>query len=164
MFIKRTDKSLTRWIDGRATPTEAARFEQSDEARRERAEWQTIADALRRNAQEARLPHPDFFNQRIHETIAGLEKSPRPAASPSPAGLARLAWIGVALLLIGILGSAWMLPSALQPVDREALISQIISARTSSHRIQAYSFQSSEGAAVLWIEGADYIPAKESIR
>lgn len=124
--------------------------------------WDRTRSLLREHLQAPKLEHPDFVNSRVMEAIERLEK---PVSKTSSALLRRLFWAGSGALAAAVLLTFIVLPGQMGPREPEEFISQVIDARTFAPQLSVSSFQApGERAAVIWLEGTEYIPASEAVR
>jgi hypothetical protein len=124
-------------------------------------EWARTKSLLREHLTAPRLEHPDFINSRVLEEIERLGKPTPPALFP----LRWLAWSGaVAIFCAGILTMLFLPRETGRRSDSE-FISQVVSARAELPQLSVSEFRiPNERGVVIWIEGADYIPAERSVR
>jgi hypothetical protein len=124
-------------------------------------EWSKTKSLLREHLTAPQLEHPDFVNQRVLEEIERLRKRPPPAIFP----LRWLAWSGVAAIFCAGLLTVTFLPREAGRRSEADFISQVISARAEIPQLSVSEFRvPDERGVVIWIEGADYIPAENSVR
>ncbi len=125
-------------------------------------EWEKTRSLLREHLKAPALEHPDFVNSRVMEAIERLEK-PTPRTSSS--WLRRLVWAGGGALVAAVALSLVVLPREMGPRGSREFMTQVVDARVSTPQLSVSSFQAPDDrAAVLWIEGTDYIPADEAVR
>jgi hypothetical protein len=124
--------------------------------------WQKTRALLREHLTVPPLAHPDFINSRVLEEIARESRSPSPRRDFS---LRWLVWPGVTALLMAGLLTVVLLPREFGRRSRDEFISQVVSARAETPQLSVTQFPvPGERGVVLWVEGADYIPAGESMR
>lgn len=124
-------------------------------------EWAKTRSLLRESLQASRLEHPDFINSRVLEAIERMEK---PKTSGVPL-LRRLIFAGAGALAAAVILTLTILPGQMGPRGEGEFISQVIDARANTPQLSVSSFRApGERAVVLWIEGADYIPADQTVR
>lgn len=123
-------------------------------------EWDKTRDLLRQHLQAPPLEHPDFVNSRVMEAIERMEK-PKPASGL----LRRLIWAGAGALGAAALLSVALLPREMGPRGAKEFMSQVVEARVATPQLSVSSFQAPDDrTAVLWIDGADYIPETQVVR
>ena len=124
-------------------------------------EWARTKSLLREHLTAPQLEHPDFVNHRVLEEIERLRVRSRPAIF----SLRWLAWPGAAALLCaGVLTMVFLPRESGRRSDSE-FISQVVSARAEMPQLSVSEFRvPDERGVVIWIEGADYIPAENSVR
>lgn len=123
--------------------------------------WAKTKSLLRENLSAPRLEHPDFVNSRVLEEIERLRVRPGPAMFP----LRWLAWPGIAALLVAGLLALVVLPQQSGRRSDEEFISQVVTARAELPQLSVSEFRAPDRrGVVIWIEGADYIPAENSVR
>jgi hypothetical protein len=124
-------------------------------------EWAQTKALLREHLTAPRLEHPDFVNSRVLEEIERQRKSPQASLFP----LRWLAWSGVAAILCAGLLAIVYLPHETGRRSESEFISQVISARAEIPQLTVSEFGAPDDrGVVIWIEGADYIPAESSVR
>jgi hypothetical protein len=124
-------------------------------------EWARTKSLLREHLKAPPLEHPDFVNSRVLEEIERQRKTPRPSLFP----LRWLAWSGVAAILCAGLLTMIYLPQEMGRRSDSEFISQVVSARAEMPQLSISEFGvPDERGVVIWIEGADYIPAESSVR
>ena len=124
-------------------------------------EWARTKALLRKSLTAPRLEHPDFVNSRVLEEIERVTTRKLPALLP----LRWLAWSGAAAIFCaGLLTMLFLSRETGRRSDSE-FISQVVSARAERPQLSVSEFLvPNERAVVIWIEGADYIPAESSVR
>ncbi|MET0253312.1 MAG: hypothetical protein ABW214_04715 [Terrimicrobiaceae bacterium] len=124
-------------------------------------EWAKTKSLLREHLTAPQLEHPDFVNRRVLEEIERLRVRSRPAIF----SLGWLVWSGAAALLCaGVLTMVFLPRESGRRSDSE-FISQVVSARAEMPQLSVSEFRvPDERGVVIWIEGADYIPAENSVR
>jgi hypothetical protein len=121
--------------------------------------WEKTRALLRENLPVPPLAHPDFVNSRVREEIG------RPGARRPAEPLHWLVWTGAASLAAALVFSLVLLPGQFAPRSEGDFISQVIDARAGESRLSVTQFPvPDEGAVVLWIDGADFIPADQAVR
>lgn len=125
------------------------------------AGWARTKSLLREHLTAPELEHPGFVNHRVLEEIERLRGRPRPAIFP----LRWLAWSGAAAILFAAVLTMVFLPREAGRRSDSEFISQVVSARTEMPQLSVSDFSiPDERGVVIWIEGADYIPAENSVR
>ncbi len=127
------------------------------------ADWEKTRRLLREHlAAPPPLAHPEFLNHRVLEAIEREDRAPRRPLFSLP----RLAWAGAMLLVAAGAITAVLQPGRGDSRSAEEFISQVVAARSSSPRLSVTAFRPETGdrGVVLWIEGADFIPASEPVR
>ena len=124
-------------------------------------DWTATRSLLRKHLTAPRLEHPDVVNQRVLQELERLGERPRASAFP----LRWLAWSGAtAILCAGLLTLLFLPRDAGRRSDKD-FISQVLSARAEMPQLSVSEFSvPEERGVVIWIEGADYIPAESSVR
>lgn len=156
--MKNFESQYNRWLDGSLQGPEREAFEATldAETRAAASSWPAVRSALKAAAGDIRVPHPDFLTHRVLEEIERQRATPRRAA-----GLWRLAWAGaLCLVLAGVLTAVFL------PRDSGGNFSTtVVTAWTPEPGISAEAFAVPGGrGAVIWIDGAEFIPARESVR
>ncbi|HEY5704510.1 MAG TPA: hypothetical protein VIS96_02935 [Terrimicrobiaceae bacterium] len=124
-------------------------------------EWARTKSLLREHLTAPPLAHPDFVNHRVLEEIERSRKKPRPAIFP----LRWLVWSGAAAIACAALLTMTFLPREGGRRSHSEFISQVVSARAEMPQLSVSEFRVPDGrGVVIWIEGADYIPAENSVR
>lgn len=124
-------------------------------------EWARTKSELREHLRTPRLRGADLVNSRLVEEI---EPQP-PCATPKMLPLGWLVWSGAFSLLLATGLTALVLPR--QPGGRGDLdfSSQVISVRAELPKLSVSEFQAPDKrSVVIWIEGADYLPAGAAVR
>jgi hypothetical protein len=125
------------------------------------AEWARMRSLLLEHLTGPRLQHPDFINHQVLAEIERLGKHPRSGMFP----LRWLAWLGSAAILCAGLLTMVFLPREDGRRSDSEFISQVVSARAEMPQLSVSEFRVPDGrGVVIWIEGADYIPAENSVR
>jgi hypothetical protein len=161
--MKKSERDHSRWLDDLMTDTERRDFEATLDpvTLRKGAEWRALREKVIRPSSRMACPNGDFFNTRVMEKIRALEDRP-PTRPPS---IASLIWVGATCLFAAALISVCLLPAAFRVRSESEFLSQVVSARAENPSISAYAFQApNDRGAVIWIEGADFIPAGENVR
>jgi len=123
--------------------------------------WDKTRALLREHLTAPPLPHPDFINSQVLETIR-REGNPRPSAPLFP--LRWLAWGGGTALGTAALLTAFFLPHDLSRHE-DGFISHVLEARAESPQLSVTSFRAPDDrGVVLWVEGSEFIPANESVQ
>ena len=125
------------------------------------SEWARTRSLLREHLTAPKLQHPDFINHQVLAEIERSRKHPRPALFP----LRWLAWLGATFIFCaGILTMVFLPREGGRRSDSD-FISQVVSARAEMPQLSVSEFRvPDERGVVIWIEGADYIPAENSVR
>ena len=122
-------------------------------------EWARTKCMLREHLSSPRLHDADFMNSRV---VEGVKQQP---ATPEMLPLGWLAWSGAFSLLLAIILTALVLPKHSGGRSDADFTSQVISARAELPNLSVSEFQApDQRGVVIWIEGADYIPAATSVR
>jgi hypothetical protein len=124
-------------------------------------EWARKKSVLRDHSSSPRLHDDDVVNSRVFEDPA---QSPQ-RATPEILPLRWLAWSGAFSLLLAAGLTTLVLPR--QPGWRSDadFSSQVISVRAELPKLSVSDFQSpDQRGVVIWIEGADYIPAEAAVK
>ena len=177
--MKTAEEKLTAWIDGKLQGEELAEFERElanyPEAAAEKTAAGQLGELLRTHCTAPELQNADFFNhqlmQRIEadEAAAGVQTAVSGASAEGVRSvlfsLARMAWAGVAFLLIALLLFAITIPGARRsnPTAGEYM-AEILNAHTEDPAITASTFHSKAGnVTVLWLDGLNYLPDGEKL-
>ncbi|HEY5777610.1 MAG TPA: hypothetical protein VIT00_02670 [Terrimicrobiaceae bacterium] len=124
-------------------------------------DWAKTKSLLREHLTAPGLEHPDFVNSRVLEEIERQGKPSRPAAFP----LRWLAWSGIAALLTAGVLTMIVLPQQAGRRGDAEFISQVIAVRAELPQLSVSEFRAPDKrGVVIWIEGAEYIPAENSVR
>ena len=122
-------------------------------------EWARKKSVLRDHLSSPRLHDADLVNSPVVEKI---EQQPQ-RATPEMLPLRWLAWSGAFSLLLATGLTALVLPR--QADWRSDFSSRVISARAELPKLSVSDFQApDQRGVVIWIEGADYIPAEAAVR
>lgn len=161
--MNKSERDHTRWLDDLMTDTERRKFEATlvPVTLREGAEWRALREKVIRPSIGITCPDGDFLNARVMEKIRTLENSP----ARRPPSIAGLVWAGATCLCAAVLLSVCLLPAAFRVRSESEFVSQVVSARAENPAVSAFAFQAPhDRGAVIWIEGADFIPAGEKVR
>jgi len=165
--MKTVEEKITAWIDGKLTGSELADFDANPEAMAEKAAAQQIGMLLRAHCGEPKLQNADFFN---HQLMQRIEADQRAGATSKPRGsftfssiffsLSRMAWAGVACLLMALLLFAATIPGARRSNPTAGqYMAEILNAHTEDPAISASTFHSkASNVTVLWLDGLKYLP------
>ena len=124
-------------------------------------EWARTKSELREHLSSPRLHDADFVRGRI---VGESEPQPQ-RATPEMLPLKWLAWSGVFSLLLATGLTALVLPQQAGGRVHADFRSQAISARAELPNLSVSKFQAPDKlGVVIWIEGADYIPAEAAVR
>jgi hypothetical protein len=167
------DQLLGRWLDGELTPEETARFEAmmaADPALREEAlSMKKMGEAIRAHVtMERAVPHADFFNSQIMESIAADQQAEQRARSGSKATSAAGSWLdwlrapwlyaGAAAVLVA---GFFLLQNQTPRTDGHT---QILSLYAPSASVKATaSYNAEADATVLILDGLEAIPADRNV-
>jgi hypothetical protein len=122
-------------------------------------EWARTKCILREHLSSPRLYDADLMDSRI---VEGVKQQPPP---PEMLPLGWLAWPGAFSLLLAIVLTALVLAKHSGGRSGADFSSQVISARAELPKLSVSDFQAPDRrGVVIWIEGADYIPAAASVR
>jgi hypothetical protein len=125
------------------------------------AHWATTKSLLREHLTAPQLEHPDFINSRVLEEIERQKQHHNPPGVP----LRGLAWSGVLALLIAAVLTLFVLPHQAGRRSEAEFISQVVTARAEMPQLSVSEFRTPDKrGVVIWIAGADYIPAENSVR
>jgi hypothetical protein len=125
------------------------------------AHWAKTKSLLREHLTAPQLEHPDFVNSRVLEEIERQKQRHDPPAVPLP----WLAWSGVLVLLMAAVLTLFVLPHQAGRRSEAEFISQVVTARAEMPQLSVSEFRAPDmRGVVIWIEGADYIPAENSVR
>jgi len=159
--MKNFESQYNRWLDGSLQGPEREAFEAMLDAEERSAakEWPAVQSALKEATDEIRVPHPDFLNSQVLESIARAGRAD--LATRQPIRLGWLVWAGAVCLAL-----AAALTAAFLPRDLGGNYSTtVVSAWTPGPGISAEAFSvPGDRSAVIWIDGAGYIPAKEKVQ
>ena len=135
---------------------EAAGMKSFDET-----EWARTKSALREHLSSPRLHDGDLVNSRVVEEI---NQQPQ-RARPEMVSLRWLAWSGTCSLLLAVGLTVLVLPEQIGWRSDADFSSQVISARAELPNLSVSEFQApDQRGVVLWVEGANYIPAEVSVK
>jgi anti-sigma factor RsiW len=166
--MKNFEERYTAWLDGAMDAREREEFEAAlpdhDAALRDAADWKSLRVLMRESLEPAAMPHGDFLNSQVLESIAReASVTQRPARGLFPT--MRLAWAGAFLLTVAALLSVLIVPNIHRGPTNEQFISQVVKTRAGNQNLGASAFAAPGGkGAVLWVEDAGYIPAEEKIK
>ncbi len=144
------EEKLAAYLDGRLSSAETAAFEREHpEASTEKAEVAKLTQLLRSRPTAPTLRHADFFNHQILREIAPesvAQKAPQPRALWP---LWRLV-LGGACCLLAVF--------ALLPEKKTAprYVAQVLSVTAGDPGITVQALNT-EGLAVVWVDGLDYL-------
>ncbi len=123
--------------------------------------WLKTRDLLREHLTVPPLENPDFINSRVMDEIC-RPVAPRPTPRLS---LRWLFWAGATALLTAGLLTAVLMPREFGLRDESEFISQVVNARAETPHLSVSQFRAPDDrGVVLWIEGAEFIPAGEPVR
>jgi hypothetical protein len=123
-------------------------------------EWARKKSVLRDHLSSSRLHDAGLVNP-VAEKI---EQQP-PRATSEMLPLQWLAWSGAFSLLLATGLTALVLPRQADWQSDANFSSQVISARAELPKLSVSDFQApDQRGVVIWIEGADYIPAEAAVR
>ena len=124
-------------------------------------EWARTKSALREHLSSPRLHDGDLVNSRVVEEINQQPQSAR----PEMVSLRWLAWSGACSLLLAVGLTVLVLPEQIGWRSDADFSSQVISARAELPNLSVSEFQApDQRGVVLWVEGANYIPAEVSVK
>ena len=124
-------------------------------------EWTGKKSVLRDHSGSPRLHNDDLVNSRVFEEF---EQQP-PRATREMLPLRWLAWSGAFSLLLATGLTALVLPRQAEWRGDADFSSQVISARAELSKLWVSEFQApDQRGVVIWIEGADYIPADAAVK
>lgn len=124
-------------------------------------EWARTKSALREHLSSPRLHDGDLVNSRVVEEI---NQQPQ-RARPETVSLRWLAWSGACSLLVAAGLTALVLSEHVGWRSDTDFSSQVISARAELPNLSVTDFQApDQRGVVLWVEGANYIPAEVSVK
>jgi hypothetical protein len=167
------DQLLGRWLDGELTPDETARFEAlmaADPALREEAQsMKKMGEAIRAHVtMEREVPHADFFNSQIMESIAADQQAEQRAKSGSKATAAAGSWLDWLRAPWIYAGAAAVLIAGFFLVQNQPTSTggrtQILSLYAPSASVKATaSYNTDADATVLMLDGLEAIPADRNV-
>ena len=163
--MKRIESLYNRWLEqslDRSGQEEVIReLGGRSSAERERQLHAETRTLLRELCQPTEPPSPDFINAQVLERIAAERK----AAVQREKSRRGFAIAGGLLTAAAVLLSAVILPQVNQPADSSEMVSRLIEAQTTEPGVYASTFRTPDGEGlVIWVEGAQYIPAERKIR
>jgi anti-sigma factor RsiW len=124
-------------------------------------EWARTKSELREHLSAPSLHDVDSGNHRVAKEI---EQQP-PRATPKMVSLGWLAWSGAFSLLLATGLTALVLPRQAGGRGDLDFSSQVISVRAELPKLSVSEFQAPDKrSVVIWIEGADYLPAGAAVR
>ena len=125
-------------------------------------QWSATRRLLREHLSASPPEHPDFINSQVLAAIRRDEGGRREAPAWS---LGRLVWPGFAMLAAALMLSLVLLPRDFSGRGGDEFVSQVIATRVADPAMSVTSFRvPDDRGVVLWIEGADYIPANHRVR
>ena len=125
------------------------------------AEWARQKTVLRDHLSTPRLHDADLANSRVVEDV---EQQPQ-RATPERFPLRWLVWSGAFSLLVATGLTTLVLPRQANWRSDADFNSQVIWARAELPKLSVSEFQApDQRGVVIWIEGADYIPAEATVR
>lgn len=180
--MKPFEELYTAWIDGRLEGEELAEFERTlpdrTAAEADRAEARSCGEFLRRHAAAPSLSNADFFSHQLLERIAAEERLAAPPAAAAPSRARFFSWPGLvwaaaccALTLVAgyyvgqndrfhrvpITGTS-IAEAGTVPYD-----ASIIQASSEDPGVST-TVLDSDGMAVLWVDGLEYLPASYTLQ
>ena len=165
------EETFTLWLDGRLNSAEAEAFENQMRERgldpaAERAGGEKLHRLLRENSPAPMMKHTEFFNRQL---VYRIEQERRDEARPEASvlsfwrwlALPRIAWAGIACLLIaGVMYKAMIPTSGPGPLDQSPYFATVVDSRTFDPTVSANTvYNPQDNITVLWIDGLDYLPA-----
>lgn len=144
---------MTRYVDGEMSAEEMAVFEKNHpEAATQKQTVTSIGNLLRKHTETPPLQHADFFNHQILREITASES--RAPAHTAPPPLLRFAFAGAACMLAAV--GIYFGFVASQETEPE-FTAQITNIKAGDDQLSARLIES-EGLAVVWVDGLDYLP------
>jgi len=144
---------MTRYVDGDMSPEEAAAFEtKHPEAAAQKLTDSCIGNLLRKHSEIPPLQHAEFFNHQILREITSTSSPSSPHYNPPP--LLRFAFAGTACLLAA--AGIYFGFVASQEKEPEFAV-QITEIKAGDDQLSVKLIES-EGLAVVWVDGLDYLP------
>ncbi len=144
------EEKLTAYLDGRLPSAEAAAFEREHpEASAEKAEVAKLTQLLRTRPAAPMLRHADFFNHQILREIAPEPVTQKVASSRALWPLWRLV-LGGATCLLAVF--AFLPEKKTEP----RYVAQVMSVTAGDPGITVHALNT-EGLAVVWVDGLDYL-------
>jgi hypothetical protein len=160
------DQLLARWLDNELSAEERTRFEAmlaADPALREEAQsMKRLGDAIRSNVTfEREVPHANFFNSQIQETIAADQRA-QARSKAKPTGASWLDWFRTPWAIAG--AAAAIVLGIFLLRGGEAARTEILSLYAPSTGVQAaVSYNDDAQATVLMLTGLEVIPADRDV-
>ena len=157
--MKPFEEQYTAWIDGGLRGEELAAFERELKdragAEAERADAQKLGHLLRVFGTAPQLTNAEFFNQRIAEQIAVRE----PARTGWRWSMPRLAWAGIALLVLSAALFKVMLPRGGHGDTDAPYFAQVLSADAGDPDLSVTPIHmDDEQVTFIWIDGLEDMP------
>ena len=167
MKTPENNDSLHRWHDGEMTPTERTSFEaemQRDPALKKEADlMKRIGESMRTHVpMDMPVPHGDFFNSQIMDSISQMQQS-SDRAKPSSSS---------AFSLFDLLRRPWALMAAAAVVITGVLVfhsgdstnTQVVNLYAPNPSVRAQiNYNSEAGATVMMLEGLEPLPADKPV-
>lgn len=163
------DQLLGRWLDGELSPEERARFEAmmaADPSLREEAEsMKKMSAAIRAHVTlERPVPHADFFNSQIQESIAAELAAEARSKGGASAKASWLDWFRSPWALAGAAAVLAVGFFVWSPSGSSGSQTQILSWYAPSTTVKATAFHSNDAnATVLMLDGLEAIPAERNV-
>jgi anti-sigma factor RsiW len=160
-----SEERYNRWIDGTLPDSERAALRAdlaaAGIAETERDTVLRAGELLRRTA--APLEHADAFREQILDRIRSEVASDdrRASRSSRPTPRFGLAWSGLTLVALAIIGFAFLIP---KPWDQSTQ-SEVYSVWSEADAVSAVAVHTPDhSASVVWLDGLEYIPSEHAIR
>ncbi len=150
------EEKLASYLDGRLPSAEAAAFEREHpEAGAEKAEFAKLTQLLRSRPTAPTLRHADFFNNQILREIA-----PEPAVQKAVE--ARALWPLWRLVLGGACSLLAVFAFLPGKTATPRYVAQVLSVTAGDPGITAQALNT-EGLAVVWVDGLDYLSSNYTL-
>lgn len=172
--MKDFETQYVRWQDGLLDPALEPEFLRELKRRgmseADGASWGPISGMLAEHAAACPLENADFFSHSVMEKVVALAEPDKGGGTHEGGWFAtflgmpgRLAWAG-GLMVALVAALYFAIPEVRTGGPRDDLATRILSAQADEPGLSVAAFEANDGAAVVWIEGLDYLPADHVVR